>query len=233
MTYRKVLQSYTLSKVYALYRASCPCRWQILRPEAPKHKRGSLPTWPRATTSTKIYFHTELYSRSKLILSSQIRSDILMNLKKKIKIKFTGISELDLSLQLTMIWCELKFMASSQRDKNPSIGRKEYLELLHSSSLLLVGGTAPPLIWPWTKVHIRSLWTGRKDQAQICLWTWSWTFLSDHDSAFPIWLSPYQLDWRTRRNPVLESTPVKLLISVWTHTNFYQTWPIDLYDTLF
>ena len=48
------------------------------------------------------------------------------DLREKIKIKFTGISDLDLSFQLTMIWCELKFMASSQRDKNPSIGRKEY-----------------------------------------------------------------------------------------------------------
>ena len=43
-----------------------------------------------------------------------------------VTVKFTGIAELDLSFQLTMIWCELKFMASSQRDKNPSIGRKEY-----------------------------------------------------------------------------------------------------------
>ena len=47
-------------------------------------------------------------------------------LEKKIKLKFTGISELDFSFQLTLSWCELKFMASSQRDKNPSIGRKEY-----------------------------------------------------------------------------------------------------------
>ena len=64
-------------------------------------------------------------------------------------------------------------MASSQRDKNPSIGRKEYLEILHSSYLILVGGTATLLIWPWAKVHIWSLWAGRKDQAQICLWSWS------------------------------------------------------------
>ena len=24
------------------------------------------------------------------------------------------------------------------------------------------------------------MWTGRKDQVQICLWSWSWSFLSDH-----------------------------------------------------
>ena len=52
----------------------------------------------------QIIAHAELYSRSKLILSSQIRSDTYFDeLEKKIKIKFTGISELDPSFQLTMI----------------------------------------------------------------------------------------------------------------------------------
>ena len=36
------------------------------------------------------------------------------DLREKIKIKFTGISELDLSFQFTMIWCELKFMVRSR-----------------------------------------------------------------------------------------------------------------------
>ena len=48
------------------------------------------------------HFDAELYSRSKLILSSQ-KIRYFDELEKKIKIKFTGISELDLSLQLTMI----------------------------------------------------------------------------------------------------------------------------------
>ena len=36
------------------------------------------------------------------------------DLRKKIKIKFTGISKLDLSFQFTMIGCELKFMVRSR-----------------------------------------------------------------------------------------------------------------------
>ena len=66
------------------------------------------------------------------MLSKQIKTDLKFTdqlryfdeLEKKIK--FIVISELDISLQLTLSWCKLKFMASSQRDKNPSIGRKEY-----------------------------------------------------------------------------------------------------------
>ena len=82
-------------------------------------------------------------------------------LREKNKIKFTGISELDLSFQLTMIWCELKFMASSQRDKNPSIGRKEYLELLHCSSLLGVHCTTLDLTMSLSSHQIIVSWKER------------------------------------------------------------------------
>ena len=41
------------------------------------------------------------------------------DLREKIKIKFTGISELDLSFQLTMIWYELKLMVISRVEQCP------------------------------------------------------------------------------------------------------------------
>ena len=57
------------------------------------------------------------------------------DLRQKIKIKFTSISELDLSFQFTMIWCELKFMVRSRVVQCPLLkGGKKNAKALSTPS---------------------------------------------------------------------------------------------------
>ena len=57
------------------------------------------------------------------------------DLREKIKIKFTGISELDLSFQFTLIWCDLKFMVRSRVVQCPLLkGGKKNAKALSTPS---------------------------------------------------------------------------------------------------